>query len=95
MRPDDVGELTLGLVVIAEDAVDVLAYVGGENTVGAVVQNDIVLMIGDSLAVRLNPRRDYMYVVVPRVMVGVDEIRLSAVADALHQLTGEVRQFLR
>ena len=44
MRPDDVGELPLCFVVIAENAVDVLADVGGEDTVGTVVQYDVILM---------------------------------------------------
>jgi len=68
VSPDNVGKLTLGLIVIAEYAVYVLAYIRGENAVHAVVQNDVVLMVGDRLAVWLYPGGDYMDVVVPRVM---------------------------
>ena len=52
-------------------------------------------MVGDSVAVWLNPCRKYIYVVVIGVVMGIDKIWLLLATHAFHKFSGKVCKFLR
>ena len=91
---DDVHELALSLETVRQQFVHVLELIFLHDPIKAFVQSPEVLMVGEQRAVGLDPRAEDMHVIVLRVAVEVDEIRIVFGTELLHELMGYVYKLL-
>ena len=80
----NVHQLSLGRKAVLKHPSDVILLVLFDNAVKRGIESVVVTVVGNQPALGRHPRRENVDVIVLRVMVEVDEIRLFAHAVFLH-----------